>query len=109
MADLSNSILSIPDVQEHFQVVERPFGPVLLHKSLPVYMVEYDAFPMQKQPRHWQVYFYDDKRCRTPWSERNRKVSPKTFGFQDPAEAVIAAMQTAKAMTQPNYIGRGYE
>jgi hypothetical protein len=106
MAELSENILSAQEVKDNFTLTDRPMGPVLLHNTLPIYIVEYDEFPKQKQPRHWQVYYSPETTSREPWRESNRRLNGKQYGYQKPEDAIFAAMQ--KAQEFPGG-ARGYE
>ena len=80
-------------IEAHFSVVERSHGPALLHNSLPVYIVEYEEFPEQQQPRHWHVYYASSPKDREPWTSANRKLNFRRHGYLDSTEAVEAAMK----------------
>jgi hypothetical protein len=106
MADLTSAILDLDEVKANFTVVERPWGPTLLHNTLPIWIIEYDAFPRQHQPKHWQAFYSPDTMGREPWTERNYRLSSHTFEWIEPAGAVAAALAKAAAWPAGR---RGYE
>lgn len=77
---------------DDFVLTKRSSGSCWLHKTYPIWIVEYHEFASMKQPRHWQVYIgKGDLSNRKPWIDDNVKLNRATHGYKDPIDAIKAA------------------
>jgi hypothetical protein len=94
--DKTDWVFHLDPRSDDFLYVRRPMMDCWLHKSLPIWISEYQEFKNVEQPRHWQVYIgRGDLNDREPWSDDNVKLNHVLYGYRDPISALHAASEYA--------------
>lgn len=87
---------SVTTIANQFTKRKRPTGIVWVHKSLPVWVVLYEAMP-GRHKTHYRAYRCIDKvpKGRELWTVDNRSVGPQD-GFQSLTAAMRAVVGAVK-------------
>lgn len=83
-------MITLDSIDYPFHNVIRPTGPILLHDSKPVWVIEYTH-----PTHHWEVYYpvIHVPASLNPWNVNNQRIpTPNGRGFQELQDALETAM-----------------